>query len=61
MSECIELTYAEEKVKDMSRKCVLVIEHFETWDDIWEHPTHDSEVQQVLYLPIKYKCWGKGI
>ncbi|HFK1535332.1 TPA: hypothetical protein ACGXMY_003265 [Bacillus cereus] len=60
MSECIELTYAEEKVKGMSRKCVLVIEHFELWDDVWEHPTHDSDIQQILYLPIKYKCWGKG-
>ncbi|MDG0950000.1 hypothetical protein ACIQFL_28735 [Bacillus toyonensis] len=60
MSECIELTYAEEKVKDMSRKCVLAIEHFETWDHVWEHPTHDSEIQQILYLPIEYKCWGKG-
>lgn len=52
----IELTYAQEKYKGTSRKCILAIEHFE----VWEHPTHDSEIQQLLYLPIKYKCWGKG-
>ncbi|MEH7622814.1 hypothetical protein V7426_21670 [Bacillus thuringiensis] len=61
MELCIELAYAEEKVKDLPRKCILAIEHFEVWDDYWEHPIHESEIQQLLYLPIKYKCWGKGI
>lgn len=62
MSECIELMYAEvEEVEGVLKKCILAIEHFEVWDEVWEHPTHDSDVQQLLYLPVKYKCWGKGI
>lgn len=61
MSECIELIYADETVEELSRKCILAIEHFEVWDDVWEHPTHDSDVQQILYLPVQYKCWGKGV
>ncbi|AXK19152.1 hypothetical protein [Bacillus sp. COPE52] len=56
---CIELVYGKFGESDI--ECVIAIEHFETWDDVWEHPTHDSDIQQILYLPVKYKCWGKGI
>ncbi|PEW69948.1 hypothetical protein CN448_11755 [Bacillus cereus] len=56
----IELVYGS-PIGEERKGCIVAIEHFETWDDVWEHPFADSDVQQILVLPVKYKCWGKGL
>ncbi|WP_309567880.1 hypothetical protein [Bacillus thuringiensis] len=49
----IELVYGS-PIGEERKGCIVAIEHFETWDDVWEHPFADSDVQQILVLPVKY-------